>query len=134
MIYVAISASVLALAVSGAVGVWLIISSHRTRELERLQSRTESELRKLAVSSESANASALSALRELESKTPVKIAAEVAALSDAVSKLAETHRKFAGRVWAELQHRHGRVSNGDTGEDDAELQAMLALQNRVTAQ
>lgn len=36
-------------------------------------------------------------LRELEKKSPVNLAAEVATLADAVARVAATHRRFAGR-------------------------------------
>lgn len=130
MIYVAISLSALALAASVAVAVWLIISSHRTRELGRSLSQTRSELQKLVESFNAANASVSSQMRALELKAPASLVAQVAELSDAVGRLGDTHRKFAGKVWAELGHaRRDKVSNGDIGDPDGDLAAMLALQS-----
>lgn len=69
-------------------------------------------------------------LRELEAKTPTKIAAEVAELSEAVERLAATHQRFAGRFSAALQHGHVKTANGhdDVAAADPELAAMLQLQ------
>lgn len=66
-------------------------------------------------------------LAELRKQTPVKLAAEVAELSDAVARLADTHRRFAGKIWAHVGHDH-RDGNGASDATDDELSAMLALQ------
>lgn len=125
MIYVSIFAFALAL-IASACGVAALIISLRLRPaLERWQLRTESDLTKLVQRSEQANASALSALRDLETRTPTKLAAEVAALAAALDSLAAQHRKLSGQFHATKHPHHAAVANGDT---DDELQAMLAFQ------
>lgn len=67
-------------------------------------------------------------LGELQKTSPVNLAAEVAALAEAVARLRDTQRRFAGRV----DQRLGRVSTpADQHElvDDGEFTAMLELQN-----
>jgi len=68
-------------------------------------------------------------ISELKRSAPTTLAAEVVALREAVDKLADTQRRFAGRFDARMgKQREGVVFDGDTGDIDEELTAMLALQ------
>lgn len=68
-------------------------------------------------------------LSALTLKAPESLAAEVADLREAVSRLRATHQRFAGRFDAQ---RPGKVFDGATGEpvdtDDDEIAAMVGLQ------
>lgn len=63
---------------------------------------------------------------EAKTGSPVKLAAEVAALADAVAKQADTHRRFAGKVWQRIGEKDSSSPNGAVDED---LAALLALQS-----
>lgn len=66
----------------------------------------------------------------LKSTAPTSLAAEVVDLREAVSKLAQTQRKFQGRFDATRQHESAPTNNG---VDDDELAALLALQTAPPA-
>jgi len=71
-------------------------------------------------------------LGELTKASPVNLAAEVAALSVAVAKLADTQRKFAGRMDRRYQLDKGRDDDApadDAGVTDAKWLALRAAQD-----
>jgi hypothetical protein len=128
VILLATSAFALAL-VAAVCGVLALIISLRLRAAqERWQSQMRKQFEQYSGNVKLLHTRISDRLRELEGQTPAKLAAEVAALSDAVSRVADTHRRFAGKVWAELRGDHAQkaVPNGETEDDD--LRAVLALQ------
>lgn len=131
MIWLSTSAFVLALvAFACAVLVW-ITSWLQRRELESWKGTLVADLQRRLASATAQHKQISDALRELERQTPVKLAAEVAALTESVQRHADTHRRFAGRVWAAIQHGPPPGSNPNPSVDgvgDDELQAVLALQ------
>lgn len=75
-------------------------------------------------------------LAKLAAASPVKLAAEVAELSEAVERLRRTHQRFAGRFDQYVKPQRGAVYDADTGaplEGDEELEALLALQTAKPA-
>jgi len=70
-------------------------------------------------------------LASVEKTTPTVLAAKVDELSEAVAKLAETHRKFAGRMDRRYQLERPRP-DVDT-DDDTEISELLALQSAKPA-
>lgn len=66
----------------------------------------------------------------VEKQSPTTLAAEVAALSEAVGRLRQTHQRFAGRfdqyVGQQLAKDHAPTGNGVPDDDD--FAAVLALQ------
>lgn len=142
MIWLNTSAFVLAL-VAVVSGVSALITSWRlTRAQESLRSTVLHNLTKRLAKLDEQADSVSKLQHELQRSTPAKIAAEVAELSEAVARLAETQRKFAGKFFQAT--RQGREQaradalagkqNGllDTDDDD-ELAAMLRLQGAPPA-
>lgn len=126
MIWIATFGFVLALVAVACAALALTISSRLTREQTSWRAQTETRFAKaLATLNERASA-VTSKLQELERHSPSKLSAEVAELSDAVIRLSETQRRFAGRWHAKRQHEPAPNSLLDA--DDEELSAMLALQ------
>lgn len=133
MISVSTFAFVLA---SGAVicaVVALLICTRLTRAQASLRSTIGNALRNSIAKNADFEKRASEQLRELQTKTPVSLAAEVAELSAAVAKLAATQRRFAGKFHAERQHSvsNGELKVGGSGGDDVdeEIAAHLALQS-----
>lgn len=125
MIYANTFVSVLALVVAASVALVWTISSRRTRALESQLSTTQSNLKALVAKLVDAQRS----ISDLKSTAPTALAAEVVALREAVSKLADTQRRFQGRFDARMGGaRAPVVIDGELGEVDEELSAMLALQ------
>ncbi len=129
MISVSTFAFALALAVcaSGALA-WLISSTIEKAAALRLDTIATALSTRAATISRAAE-NVRTQLAELERHSPKKLAAEVAALSDAVASLGDTHRRFAGKVWQRIGER-AEKPNGDATIDD-DLQAMLELQSRA---
>ncbi len=115
-----------ALALGGAA---LTISWTSARALDSWRSRIADDLLRHDQRISQQNESVSSALRELAGQTPAKLAAEVGALSEAVARVAETHRKFAGKVWSIIGERRAPEAPAANGADDPELAALLALQS-----
>jgi len=72
-------------------------------------------------------------LAELDRRSPAKDAAEVAALREAVDKLADTQRRFAGRFDARMGKPREQVLVDGELVDDDELKAFLQLQSAPPA-
>jgi len=125
VIYVSMFACVLAFgALTLAVVAWRISSTH-ARRVDSWRATTTTHWQKLYAESAKTLRDVRDAQLEMQRSTPTKLAAEVADLSEAVSRLAATHRRFAGRFHAARQHEP--VSNGET-DLDPEIAAHLALQ------
>lgn len=130
MIFVFTSLFALAFGALTTAVVALLISLRQKRAQESWQSRIAADLSKRVASINAQNASVSSKLHDLERASPVKIAAEVAALSEAVTALGDTHRRFAGRVWQRIgtQGAPDYSDSAQHGAMDPELAAELALQ------
>lgn len=131
MIFVFTSLFALAFGALTTAAVALLISLRQKRARESWQSKISIELQKRLATIAAQSASVSSKLHDLERGSPVKLAAEVAALSAAVTAIGDTHRRFAGRVWQRIG-THDRASpeqpfNG-AGDLDPELVAEIALQ------
>lgn len=133
MIYAFISLCALVLVAFTLAVVALLTCMRHTRERESWQSKIVSDLQKRLASIAAQSASVSSKLHDLERGSPVKLAAEVAALSAAVTALGDTHRRFAGRVWQRIgtQDRAPELPYASTGvgDLDPELAAEIALQS-----
>lgn len=113
----------------GALGVaWSIMSALRV-----IERRTDSTLR--------AHAAAIQGIRkELTTRTPAALKAEVDDLRGALDVIRASNRREFGAVWGKMGGRgsnNGRVLDGDTGqplEGDDELAAVLALQSAKPVQ
>ena len=111
-------------------GAWIISLTH-ARARVQWQSQMTSYYAKQQAKLAGVEREIFEKLRALEAQTPAKLAAQVAELSDAVSRVADTHRRFAGKVWAHIGERKAPpVANGEIGDEDGELAAMLALQSK----
>lgn len=108
----------------------LLICTRLTRAQESLRSTIANALRSCIAKNADFEKRASEQLRELQTKTPASLAAEVAELSAAVAKLAATQRRFAGKFHAERQHSEpaGNGQSHNTEVDD-EIAAHLALQS-----
>lgn len=104
-------------------------------ELESWRSTSVSNYKSLVATTNVALKQMQTLARELEAKTPEKLAAEVAALSEAVAKVADTQRRFAGRFdmrMAQLGLRKSStVVDGEVErvETPDEVRARLRLQH-----
>lgn len=126
MIWLSTFAFALAFVAAGCGAAALIISWRLTRALERLRSTTESALLSQSTELERQLKTISALAHEAKAASPTKLAAEVAALADAVSSQADTHRRFAGKVWARIGHDEKAA---DLTGGDSQLQALLALQS-----
>jgi hypothetical protein len=123
----------LALGVLVNAGLAWIICSTIAKALEQRLSTIGSNLSARATLIGRAVENAKTQLAELERHSPKKLSAEVAALSEAVASLNDTHRRFAGKVWQRIT-KDERQPELDGSGGDAELAAMLALQRQATTQ
>jgi len=114
-------------AVASAVAA-LIISLRHTQAQALWRSRMANEFAKLSRSIDASATAVNKKLHELESRSPTKLAAEVAELSDAVERLAATQARFAGR-WHKERQIAGSNGHDEHAAADPEVQAMLALQS-----
>lgn len=121
-----IFAFALALAAFTSAAVAWLTCSMIVKAVESRLSTTANALSARATHISRAVESVRTQLAELERHSPKKLSAEVAALSEAVASLSETHRRFAGKVWQRIGERAPKAE--PNGADDDELQAMLALQ------
>lgn len=129
MIWLSTSAFVLALvAFAFGAAAW-IISWRHTRAMESWRSTTVNALAHRLTTLDGERKKISAQLRELEAQTPAKLAAEVAALSVAVQSVADTHRRFAGKVWARIGAEERAPTPTVNGADDPELAALIALQS-----
>lgn len=130
MIWLAISACVLALAAVACAVVALTISLRQRAARESWQSQTLSSLQAHSTKLDQLARDASARLRELEAHSPTKLAAKVAELDEAVLAIGDTHRRFAGRVWARIGKQHGDETPHGRAPlvDDPEFAAELALQ------
>ena len=131
MIYVSIFACVLALAAAGFAAGALLISRRQVRAVAGLRSQIAAEWQRRAARFDAEAKRISDALRAVEAQTPAKLAAEVAELSEAVQRVADTHRRFAGKVWSIIGER--KPAAAGNGVDDDELSAMLQLQTAQPA-
>lgn len=70
-------------------------------------------------------------LGELKKESPVALAAEVAALSEAVARLKATQQRFQGRFDQYMgQERAEALDGNDDGPDDPKWRALMQLQQR----
>jgi len=123
--YASTFAFVLVLAAVVCVAVVLIISLRRTQALESQHATMLSSLRSCIASVVDLRKN----VSALKSTAPTTLAAEVAALREAVDKLADTQRRFAGRFDARMgKPREPVVIDGEIADDD-ELKAFLDLQS-----
>lgn len=132
MIWLSTSAFVLALVAVVCGVLALTISLLRTRALEHALSTTASAWSSRLQSADAQLTKTSERLRVLEGQSPAKLAAEVAELSVAVTKNAAAVQRLAGQFHAQ-KTRHATVANGDTGDDDPDLQALLSLQTAPPA-
>lgn len=102
--------------------IWLTIANKLSSELATMRTS----LREWSKRVEETQRQTHAGLQEMRAATPAKLAAEVADLADAVQRLGDTHRKFAGKVWQRIGE-HETAGNGPA-TDDADLAALLALQ------
>jgi len=124
-------AFVLALAAFGFGAAALIISSRHTRTMDSWRSTTVNALAHRLTTLDGERKKISAQLRDLEAQTPVKLAAEVAALSASVQSVVDTHRRFAGKVWARIGQDERAAPTTTNGADDPELAALLAFQNQT---
>lgn len=116
-------------AVASVVAVSIILLRHMLR--------TDSSLATMRSDFVSFSASVNARVAAVEKQSPTKLAAEVAALSEAVARHSEIHRRFAGRVWQRIgrnepQHDGFEVDvTNDTSDD--EITALLRLQSAPAA-
>lgn len=127
MIYVSTFGFALALvAVASAVAA-LTISLRLKQVLASRQTRIESAFAKLTASVQGELRKVSALQRELEASSTPRLAARVDELSEAVARLADTHRRFAGRFHAFRQHELP-AAGGNGAVDDDEFTATLRLQ------
>jgi len=121
-------ACALALCVAG-LGVLVLITStlqRRMRVLDSWRSTTDSSLRNTVKT--------LAAVQERTDKTSaVALAARVDELSEAVGKLAETHRKFAGRMDRryQLERKDDEPADGEEVDDPTWIALRKAQQAQI---
>lgn len=125
MIWLSIFACVLALAAVACAVVALIISLRLTRAQASAISLLEKRLQTASARLAQQSSAVTEQLRELERRSPTKLAAEVAELSDAVARLAATHQRFAGRFHATKSRER---EPDEVAAADPEIAAMLSLQ------
>jgi hypothetical protein len=114
-----IFASALVLLAAGCVSLaWLIFDTRRALK--------EAGLRVAVLRGHLQNS--LKRVETLEKQAPVTLAAKVEELSEAVGKLAETHRRFAGRM--DRRHQLAREPESVEGVDDPTWNALRAAQGR----
>jgi len=141
-----ISVSTLAFALASIalfVGVGALLTLYQlTKAMDSLRSSNELRLKSHAANIERVKQVVFAKLAELDRRSPVKDAAEVAALREAVDSLKATQQRFAGKFYKQLQldqPSNGRaaIDGGPVGDWpfgappalDPELVAELALQS-----
>ena len=124
----AISAFALALGALGLAAAAFYTSSTSARAQASLRATSSAKLQQDGARLTKLGDHVLSKLRDLERQSPAKLAAEVAALAEAVESLRDTHRRFAGKVWQKIGDRKEPSSSSSNGADDDELARVLALQ------
>jgi hypothetical protein len=124
--------ALVATAVGVVVALWL--TSTLTRRVRALESSLATGEKRLVSYGSSWNG-ALTLIRErldkLEKAAPVVLAAKVDELSEAVGKLAETHRRFAGRMDRRYQLSRDDAPPAEDSDDPTWL-ALRAAQTRST--
>jgi len=121
----------LALGVAISVALAWLISSTIAKAAESRLSTTANTLTVRAAHISRVVENVKTQLAELERHSPKKLSAEVAALSEAVASLSDTHRRFAGKVWQRIGDRAPKSDDDTIGNgiaSDDEFAAMLALQ------
>lgn len=126
MISVAISLCVLALAASVSGAVWSITLWRRTLALVSQAATMQQSQRALAQKLVQLQ----NAVSECRRAAPTSLAAEVAALAEAVARLRATHQRFAGRF---DQHVSAERASEPNGIDDEGVVDFLHLQNAPPA-
>ncbi len=128
-------AFVLALLALSAAAAALLICYRHGKGMDSLKSSNAQLLKAHAASIERSKQVISERLAELDRRSPSKLSAEVAELSEAVARLRVTHLKFAGRFDQYVGQREAQPSlpGVPNGALDPELAAELALQSAPAA-